>query len=55
MHLKRSAYDIDLKPGLFVNCRGNNNEQEARHPRSSEVVPFDRLYGFLLVFFSNCP
>jgi len=23
------------------------------HSRSLKVVPFDRLYGFLLVFFSN--
>jgi len=38
-------FDVEKSRDLEIRVRG--------HSRSSKVVPFDRLYGFLLVFNSH--
>jgi len=39
-------FNVEKSHDLEIRVRG--------HSRSSKVVPFDRLYRFLLVFYSNC-
>jgi len=45
---------LSLRRAVFFRYSTSKNEIRVRcHSRSLKEVPFDRLYGFLLVFFSN--